>query len=109
MAVTIQASDLSGLISEVDDDIANKIILCEVSGKPYRIISQELEFYRSHHIPLPRKHPDVRHQERLDKRPGRTLYLRTCDKTGEEMISVYPQESNLKVYSQLAYQKEVYG
>jgi hypothetical protein len=47
-------------------------------------------FYQKHNLPLPRKHPDVRNEERMGRRPGRTLYLRTCDKTGEKMISVYP-------------------
>jgi hypothetical protein len=40
-------------------------IECEVSKKPFRIISLELEFYRKHNLPIPRKHPDVRHEERV--------------------------------------------
>ena len=92
-----------------DDQIVNKILVCEVSGKPYRIIKQELDFYRKHDLPIPSKHPDVRHAERGAKRPGRTLYLRTCDATGEEMISVYPPDSQYTVYSEAAYRKEVMG
>ena len=52
-----------------DDSITNKIIVCEVSGKPFRIIKQELDFYRKYSIPLPIWHPDIRHQERIKKRP----------------------------------------
>lgn len=64
-----------------DDAIISKIILCEISEKPFRITTQELEFYRQHNLPLPRVHPDIRHTERLVKRPERNLYLRKCDKT----------------------------
>jgi len=36
-----------------DDAILNKIFICEVSGKPFRIVKKELLFYRTHTIPLP--------------------------------------------------------
>lgn len=93
----------------VDSSILKKILVCEVSGRPYRIIKQELAFYQKHNLPLPRKHPDIRHKERLGRRPGRTLYLRNCDKTWEEILSVYPAYYKGKVYSEKAYQQEVYG
>ncbi|USN57483.1 MAG: hypothetical protein H6766_03450 [Candidatus Peribacteria bacterium] len=84
----------------------------------------ELAFYRKHNLPLPRKHPDVRHVERMALRPGRTLYLRECDQCGEEMLSVYPMEEKTtksendktidtankqKVYCEKCYQQEVYS
>jgi hypothetical protein len=92
-----------------DQQILRSIFVCEVSWRPYRIIQQELEFYRKHDLPLPRKHPDVRHEDRLKLRPWRTLYLRKCDKIGEEMVSVYPPDYQGKVYSEKAYQEEIYG
>ncbi|MEI8092158.1 MAG: hypothetical protein WCG98_08435 [bacterium] len=67
-------------IDSVTDDILKVAIACKVTQKPFRIIKQELDFYRRHHIPLPRKHPDVRHQKRMDERPTRELHLRHCDK-----------------------------
>lgn len=54
----------------------------------------EIDFYRKHHISLPRKHPDIRHEERMKLRPGRTLYLRNCDCCGKEILSVYPVETH---------------
>jgi hypothetical protein len=50
----------------------------------------ELEFYKKLQLPLPRKHPDIRHTERLSLRPVRTLCLRMCDKCNKEMLSIYP-------------------
>lgn len=105
---TVLWVDLPVDIDEVDTWIFQKAIICEVSGKPFRIIKAELEFYKKHNISLPRKHPDVRHQERLLKRPWRTLHLRTCDKTWNEILSVYPENTPFDVYSEEAYRNEVY-
>jgi len=64
----IQGADLPSTIQEVQDDILQHTIACAVTGKLFRIQPQELLFYRKHNIPLPRKHPDQRHLERLDLR-----------------------------------------
>ncbi len=61
----IQWKDLPNTIDEIQDDILQYAIACEITGKLFRIQPQELVFYRKHHIPLPRKHPDQRHLERL--------------------------------------------
>lgn len=94
----------------VTDDILKSIFMCEISWRPFRLIKQELDFYRKHNLPLPRKHPDIRHQERLTQRPPRELHLTTCDKCAKEMVSVYStNNSGQKVYCQSCYQKEVYN
>ncbi len=64
----IQGKDLPDSIDDVQDDLLQYAIACVVSGKLFRVQSQELAFYRKHHIPLPRKHPDQRHLERLAMR-----------------------------------------
>jgi hypothetical protein len=61
---TLKASMLPEDISKIPDDILNWAVECEVSGKPFRIVKPELEFYRKHKLPIPRKHPDVRYRER---------------------------------------------
>ena len=52
-------------ITSIPDDVLNWAIECEISGKPFRITRQELEFYRKHNIPIPKRHPDVRHMDRM--------------------------------------------
>jgi len=104
----VRAQDLSENISDVDDEILKKAVICEVSGKPFRIVKPELEFYRKHWLPLPRKHPDVRHLERMKLRAPRQLYLRTCDNCDKQVISVYPADSEFKVYCEECYNKEIY-
>jgi hypothetical protein len=92
-----------------DDAILNQIIVCEVTGRPFRVIKKELEICRMHDISLPTKHPDARHQEKLEARMWNTLFLRNCNKTGETMVSNYGAEFEGKVYSHKAYADEVYG
>ena len=55
-------------IQNATDEICRQAIQCEASGEPFRIIKQELEFYRKHNLPLPTKHPNVRHSERMSLR-----------------------------------------
>jgi len=50
-----------------------------VSKKPFRIIKEELDFYRKHNLPIPRKHPDERHRERMKLRNPRKLFERICN------------------------------
>lgn len=65
-------------ISDVSDSIIKEILLCEVTQKPYRIISQELEFYKKFKLPLPRRCPDQRYRDRLVLRNPRKLWERDC-------------------------------
>ena len=102
------AKDIPWDIEKIGDDIIDRVIICEVSGRPFRIVKQELEFYRRHHLPIPHKHQEIRQQERLLQRPGRDLYLRKCSSCGDEIISVYPQDSTFKIYCEACYNKEIY-
>lgn len=64
----IPASRLPENIEEIPDDILSWAIECEESGKYYKITKPELEFYRKHHLPIPRKHYDMRRKERFERR-----------------------------------------
>ncbi|MEI8092194.1 MAG: hypothetical protein WCG98_08655 [bacterium] len=91
------------------------MIICEVSSKPFRIIPQELAFYNKHNLPLPTKHPDVRHAERIKLRNPRKLRNRTCSKCGTDMQTTYaPDLPDVAgrpevVYCEQCYNKEIYG
>lgn len=76
-------------IQDVSDGIVDTVILCEVSGRPYRIISQELDFYKKYKLPLPRRHPEIRFQKRFQKSPKNTLYLRACVECKEEVLTAW--------------------
>ena len=96
-------------IAKVSDDICKKAMRCPVSQRLFKIIPLELQFYKKYHIPLPIHHSDTRFYQNFTKRPWRDLLLRKCDKTGEQILSVYPESVPFKVYSQEAYNQEVYG
>jgi hypothetical protein len=65
---TISAKDLPDRIQDAPDSLLETAIICEVSGRPFRIIERELAMYRTMQLPLPRRHPDVRHIDRLRRR-----------------------------------------
>ena len=95
-------------ISKIPDDILNWAIECERSWKPFRIIKQELEFYRKHNLPIPRRHPEQRHLDRMKLRNPRKLFDRKCDKCGKEIKTTYSPDRKEIVYCENCYKKEVY-
>ena len=105
----IPANKLPDDISKIPDDILNWAIECEITKKPFRIIKQELEFYRKHNLPIPRRHPDQRHLDRMALRNPRKLYERVCDKCQKEMMTTYSPERPEKVYCEECYNKEIIG
>jgi CxxC-x17-CxxC domain-containing protein len=104
----IPASKLPESITDIPDDILNRAIECEITKKPFRIISQELEFYRKHNLPIPKRHPDQRHLDRMKLRNPRKLYDRKCDKCGVDMKTTYSPERPEIVYCEDCYNKEIY-
>ncbi|MBI4652816.1 hypothetical protein HY750_00995 [Candidatus Kuenenbacteria bacterium] len=71
-------------ISDVKDDILEKILKCEISNKAYKIIPMELEFYRKIGLPIPRYCPLQRHKDRLVQLSPRKLFQRKCQCNGKE-------------------------
>lgn len=65
-------------ITEVQDDVLEKVLKCEVSGKAYRIIPMELQFLRRMGLPIPRRSPLQRHKDRISKLLPRRLHQRNC-------------------------------
>jgi CxxC-x17-CxxC domain-containing protein len=104
----IPASKLPDNILDIPDDILNRAIECEVTKKPFKIIKQELEFYRKHNLPIPKRHPDQRHLDRMNLRNPRKLFDRKCDKCGKDIKTTYSPDRNEIVYCEECYNKEVY-
>ena len=57
---------------------------------------------------MPRKHPDVRYDERIALRKPRKLWERECDKCGKSIISVFNKEMPETIYCSKCYLDEVY-
>ena len=104
----IQASKIPPKIEMINDKILNWAIQCDVSKKPFKIIKQELKFYRKNKLPFPRKHSDVRNSERMKLRNPRKLWSRNCPKCNAEIQTTYAPERPEIVYCEECYLKEVY-
>ncbi|MCX6807875.1 MAG: hypothetical protein NTZ80_03730, partial [Patescibacteria group bacterium] len=99
--------DQKFLIPE-NNDILNYAIECEITHKPFRIIKQELDFYRKHNLPLPKRHPDQRHKDRLSLRNPRKLWNRTCNKCNIPIQTSYSPDRPETVYCERCYLEAVY-
>lgn len=108
-AVTINAQDIIVDPKQCNDDIVDKVLICKKSGKPYRIIKPELELYRKTNMILPQLHQDIRHQERMSRRLGRRLSLRTCPISGESLITPYDASFSGQVLNKKSYEQKIYG
>src|SRR3989344_4014278 len=89
--IEIKTENLPDNIKDVNEDIINKVIECahyaqnehpancEAScTEAFKIISDELQFYRRMNLPLPRLCPNCRHYERLKQRNPLKLWHRSC-------------------------------
>jgi hypothetical protein len=99
----IEANKLPYSNKDIPEVILDWAIKCETSGKLFKIIKEELRFYRKHKIPIPRKHPDVRHQERINKRNPNTLWDRSCDNCSKSIKTTYAPVRPEKVYCENCY------
>ncbi|MBI5411945.1 hypothetical protein HZA43_02075 [Candidatus Peregrinibacteria bacterium] len=95
-------------LADVKDDILQQVISCKECGKNYRLISQELVFYRIHQIPVPENCPDCRHTARMNRRNPRRLWSSACAKCAAPIQTTYPPERPEIVYCEACYLKEVY-
>ncbi|TSC60674.1 MAG: Uncharacterized protein Greene041662_160 [Candidatus Peregrinibacteria bacterium Greene0416_62] len=102
------AVDTPDAITDVPDAICESILQCEISGKPFKIIPQELKFYRQLGIPVPRRSPLQRHLDRNALRNPRKLWSRKCSKCEKGIETTYAPERKEVVYCEKCYLKEVY-
>ncbi len=80
---------------------------CRFTGKEFEITEDDKIFYEKispdFPIPLPTLHPEERKKQRLCFRNLRNLYVRTCDKSGKQILSYYDKDSPYKVYDREAW------
>jgi len=94
-------------INETSDSISQEILACKNCGKNYKIIPQELKFYKKQGLPIPRKCSECRLLERLSLRNPNILCTRQCENCGKSIETTYPKESQLIVFCENCYLKQV--
>lgn len=99
----IEADDLPDGLPETD--VALTAVSSE-SGKAFRITTEELRWYRRLGVPLPRAAYDERMESRAKRCGGIKLYRRRCDRSGEALSSIYPENCGFPVWQRDIYMKE---
>jgi len=105
---TIKPQNLSDHIRDVKDSITREVLRCIDCNRNYKIIAQELLFYRKMNIPLPRKCFYCRHQDRIVRRGPYKFWNRNCAKCQKGIITNYAPDRPEIVYCEKCYQQEVY-
>ncbi len=90
------------------DTLLSKTLYCIETGKPYRIIRQELAFYIENSLAIPRKHPTVRASARMQQTLPADLYNRTCSDCQVPLFTPYTPERPEKILCEECYRKLVY-
>ncbi len=90
------------------DVLLSWVMQCEVTKKPFKIIKQELVFYIEHQLPIPTKHPDQRHKERMALRNPRELHERNCSECRKAITTTYSPSRPEKVVCENCYRKLVF-
>jgi hypothetical protein len=97
--------EISDNIEGMDSEICKQILMCEISGKPYKILPQELDFLTKMKLPVPRISSMERHKIRMGKRNSFALYSRKCDKCGVDIYTSYAVDRPEPVYCEKCYEE----
>jgi hypothetical protein len=128
--ITKKKDDLPLNISKTTDDILNEIIECEKCKSAYKILKDELLFYRRENLPIPTMCHECRFEIRIKDRLKLELYERKCmcggasdvngkyrntskhihgDDPCEEVFKTgYSPDRSEIIYCEKCYQQEVY-
>lgn len=106
--VTMRAGDLPDHIDEATEEIMNEVIACSECGKGFRIIRMEYDFLKSKRLPLPRRCPFCRINERfLEEVKDLRVFKRTCSRCGSTFESAFPGEEVATLLCKTCYNAEV--
>ena len=116
---TLKPAEIPESIKDVQDDILNQVLACINCKRNYKIVQNELIFYRKMQIPIPRRCFNCRHAERVARRNPFKLCHRQCmcDKSSHfhgraeckvEFETTYAPERPEIIYCEKCYQAEVY-
>ncbi len=94
----------NGLDVFSDQTVLGEIFACTETGKNYRFTEQEINLYKKLHYPLPRLHPDIRLEMRLQKR-GKNMLSKRLTQDGKEVLSPIPQSDPRPILSDEEYKK----
>lgn len=100
---TLSAQEIPDTITEVDDEIMNKAIICEETGRPFRIVKSELKFYRDNNIPIPTIHPHQRMRTRFSHIGNYRMHDGVCELCNIKIKTFYNSKENWHLYCDQCY------
>ncbi len=87
---------------------SENLTTCEVTGRPFKLIKPELDFYKKMGLPPPRRHPDQRYADRMAQRNPRMLWKRKCVECSMDVLSSFRPDSTARVLCRFCYLARVY-
>jgi hypothetical protein len=115
--ITKNSEELPDSITEINNSILNEVIACGHEGKceedcmtAFKILPEDLKFYRRMNLPLPRLCSNCRRYQRVKQRNPLKLWHRRCMKEGcnNEFETSYAPERPEIIYCEKCFQQEVY-
>ena len=104
--ITLAPADLPDHFRDIPNEVSNEVIGCAHNGKcnhqcatAFKIIPQELQFYKKMELPLPRLCPNCRRAERLAQRHSLGFFYRQCGCAG---LTSLPQADTDYAYKNIA-------
>ena len=107
---TIKEGEIPQSIKDVEDSILGEILKCMDCSRNFKIIPNELIFYRRMEIPIPRRCFHCRHRIRVNRINPFKLWHRKCMNNGcsNEFETTYAPDRPEIVYCEKCYQAEIY-
>ena len=122
---TIKGEEIPDSIHDVADTICNEVIACPNQGNvearctgAYKILPDELSFYKQMNLPIPRYCPNCRYHDRLAWKKHFHFYKRQCmcdmathqheGRCKNEFETSYVPDGPEIVYCEKCYQQEVF-
>jgi hypothetical protein len=94
--------------ADVDDSITKEVLCCQQCQRDYRIVSQELRFYKKHGFPLPEECFQCRRTRRMSQRDARKFWDRKCDNCAGEIKTTIEPKRVQKVFCEKCYLDRAY-
>ena len=92
--------------AELDESVCEKVLKCDESSEGYKVIPQELKFYKRFGLPVPRISPDERYKKFLSMQFRKKVKDSSCSKCGVSIKTTCP--GGLKVMCEKCYEGELY-
>ena len=85
------------------------VLRCKETGKDFKVIEPEADFYRRLGLPFPDLSPACRHTQRMSMRVPRELRVCQCARCGVSLKSSQPSASAAQLFCLECYERCLYG